>query len=215
MLTKFKTNKFLSRSESTLQRAAPPAKRGGVSRLKTELRTFQKSCISHFVLTFAFGLMFAVGISAQTPTPTVQPTPQNPQTVPTPTPPVELPQNVPPIEPNFESPNRPLPSAERVGVDVSEQTPMTLNEAIALALENNTDIETSRIDVQISEFDLTAARGVYDPRLTGESFFQRSTTPTASTLGSSTGATTTTAFTNNLGLKFRLWTKNRKGKGLD
>lgn len=114
--------------------------------------------------------------------------------------PAELPLPPPPIEPNFEAPNRPLPSAERIGVDVTEQTPLTLNEAVALALENNTDIEASRIDVRLSEFDLTAARGAFDPRIAGQSFYERARTPTASTLGSATGATNTTNFTGNFGL---------------
>jgi HAE1 family hydrophobic/amphiphilic exporter-1 len=112
----------------------------------------------------------------------------------------DLPPEPPQIAPDYEAPLRPLPSNERVGVDVSEQTPLSLQEALALALENNNEIETSRVDVRVSEFDLRAARGVYDPRLTGESYFQRAVTPTASTLGSSNGATTSTGIVSNLGL---------------
>ena len=94
----------------------------------------------------------------------------------------ELPADPPPVAPNFEAPARPLPSAERVGVDVTNQTPITLNEAIALALQNNNDIDSSRIDVKIAEFNLTAARGAYDPLLSNESFFESRTTPTSSTI---------------------------------
>jgi outer membrane protein TolC len=97
--------------------------------------------------------------------------------------PAELPTEPPPVAPNFEAPQRPLPSAERVGVDVSNQMPLTLNEAIALALANNNDIDGSRINVQIAEFNLQAARGVYDPIISSESYFESRVTPTSSTLG--------------------------------
>jgi outer membrane protein TolC len=97
--------------------------------------------------------------------------------------PAELPTEPPPIAPNFEAPARPLPSAERVGVDMADQTPLTLNDAIALALANNNDIDGSRIDVQVAEYNLTAARGVYDPVFSSESFFESRVTPTSSTLG--------------------------------
>ncbi|HEY0077239.1 MAG TPA: TolC family protein [Pyrinomonadaceae bacterium] len=97
--------------------------------------------------------------------------------------PAELPSDPPPIAPNFEAPPRPLPSAERVGVDITNQTPLTLNQAIALALQNNNDIDGSRIDVQIAEFNLNAARGVYDPVFASENYFESRVTPTSSTLG--------------------------------
>jgi outer membrane protein TolC len=96
--------------------------------------------------------------------------------------PAELPSDPPPVAPNFEAPSRPLPSAERVGVDIANQTPITLNDAIGLALKNNNDIDSSRIDVKIAEYNLTAARGVYDPVLSSESFFESRTTPTSSTI---------------------------------
>ncbi|MDQ3801905.1 MAG: TolC family protein [Acidobacteriota bacterium] len=99
------------------------------------------------------------------------------------TPTTDLPTEPPPVAPNFEAPLRPLPSAERVGVDVMNQLPLTLDEAIRLALQNNNDVDSSRIDVQIAEFNLRAARGVYDPLLGGESYYERRTTPTASTIG--------------------------------
>jgi HAE1 family hydrophobic/amphiphilic exporter-1 len=84
-----------------------------------------------------------------------------------------------------------LPSAERVGVDVSEQLPLSLNEAIALALRNNNDIDGSRINVEIAEFNLNAARGVYDPLFSTESYYESRTTPTSSTIsGGANGSVT-------------------------
>ena len=97
--------------------------------------------------------------------------------------PAELPVEPPPVAPNFEAPTRPLPSAERIGVDITNQLSLSLNDAIALALRNNNDIDGSRIDVEIAEYGLRAARGVYDPVLSSEPFFERRTTPTASTIG--------------------------------
>jgi len=105
--------------------------------------------------------------------------------------PAELPPDPPPVAPNFEAPSRPLPSAERVGVDVAEQLPLTLNEAIALALQNNNDIDGSRINVEIAEFNLNAARGVYDPLFSSESYYESRTTPTSSTIsGGANGSVT-------------------------
>ena len=117
------------------------------------------------------------------------------------TPTTDLPTEPPPVAPNFEAPMRPLPSAERVGVDVMNQLPLTLDEAIRLALQNNNDVDSSRIDVQIAEFNLRAARGVYDPRLAGESYYERRTTPTASTIGGagSSGSITQSDIRTNLG----------------
>jgi outer membrane protein len=100
--------------------------------------------------------------------------------------PAELPQEPPPVAPGYEAPPRPLPSAERVGVDASDVTPLSLREAITLALENNNDIDASRIDVEMAEFDLKGARGVYDPLISSESYFERRVTPVSSIIGGGT-----------------------------
>jgi outer membrane protein TolC len=96
--------------------------------------------------------------------------------------PAQLPADPPPISPNFKAPDRPLPPSDRVGVDVSNQVPLSLNQAIAMALQNNNDIDASRIDVKIAEFNLQSSRGVYDPVFSTESFYERKTTPTSSTV---------------------------------
>ncbi|MDT5293503.1 MAG: hypothetical protein QOJ76_383, partial [Acidobacteriota bacterium] len=96
--------------------------------------------------------------------------------------PAELPTEPPPVAPNFEAPARPLPSAERVGVDMASQTALTLNDAIALALQNNNDIDGSRIDVQVAEYNLQAALGVYDMVFSSENYYESRTTPTSSTI---------------------------------
>jgi outer membrane protein TolC len=116
------------------------------------------------------------------------------------TPPAALPDDPPPVAPNFEAPVRPLPSVERVGVDVTNQLPMTLEEAITLALRNNNDIDASRNDVQIAEFNLKGARGVYDPLLASENYYESLTTPTASAIGGAVnGAVTQTRYFGSAG----------------
>ncbi|MGI8789182.1 MAG: TolC family protein [Pyrinomonadaceae bacterium] len=105
--------------------------------------------------------------------------------------PATLPVEPPPIAPNYEAPIRPLPSAERVGVDITNQMPLTLDEAITLALQNSNDIDISRNDVQIAEFNLRAARGIYDPNFVNQSYYESATTPTASTIGGATNGSVT------------------------
>ncbi len=53
--------------------------------------------------------------------------------------------------------------------------------------------------MKLAEFDLRAARGVYNPTISSESFFERSVTPTASSLGGgSNGSVQQTNLTGNL-----------------
>lgn len=90
---------------------------------------------------------------------------------------------------------------ERVGVETPDALPLSLNEAIKLALENNNDIRTSRIDVEKAEHKLTSARGAYDPQLFSETYFERSSTPIASFIGGSdTGSIKQRDFTSQIGL---------------
>jgi HAE1 family hydrophobic/amphiphilic exporter-1 len=76
----------------------------------------------------------------------------------------------------------PLPSLARVGVDTADQQPLSLRETIALALQNNKDIEVARDNVKIAEFDLLTARGSYDPRISAQTYFERILQPATSVL---------------------------------
>ncbi len=117
------------------------------------------------------------------------------------TPAAGLPTEPPPIAPDFEAPARPLPSAERVGVDNADQLPLTLEKAIEMALQNNNNIDISRNNVQVAEFNLRGARGVYDPLITSENYYESATTPTASAIGGAVnGAVTQTRFFNSAGV---------------
>ena len=102
-------------------------------------------------------------------------------------------ENVPSIAPQFESDDKTLPDLGLVGVDMMRQKPLSLKEAITLALENNKDIEVSRQNVRIAEFDLQSVRGFYEPRFTGQTFYERATVPNVS-IFSRTRTTTTGSF---------------------
>ena len=78
--------------------------------------------------------------------------------------------------------NQLLPPLSRIGVDTNDQQPMTLREAIALALVNNKDIEVSRDNVKIAEYDLLSTRGAYDPRFSSQTYYEKLKTPATSFL---------------------------------
>ena len=121
---------------------------------------------------------------------------------PTPTPLVEQKVQVETIAPEFRAQQTPLPDLSRVGVEADRQQPLSLRDAISLALENNRDIEVARQNVRIAEFDLTGARGAYDPRLTSASYFERINTPVSSFLaGGSDGVTTVSDYTTTARLE--------------
>ncbi|MBX7172357.1 MAG: TolC family protein [Pyrinomonadaceae bacterium] len=142
-------------------------------------------------------LLLGGGILAQTPTPTPAPKVDTSRQVPT----TKLPDEPPPIAPNFEAPVRPLPSAERVGVDLTNQLSLTLEEAIERALKNNNDIEASRTQVKIAEFGLRSVQAVYDPKFSSENYYESATTPVASTIGGAVnGALTQKRLFNSAGL---------------
>jgi HAE1 family hydrophobic/amphiphilic exporter-1 len=70
-------------------------------------------------------------------------------------------------EPTFTAaqprPVPPMPSLARIGITGGETRPMSLNDAIRRALENNNEIEFARADVRIAESFLNSLRGFYEP----------------------------------------------------
>jgi HAE1 family hydrophobic/amphiphilic exporter-1 len=178
-----------------------------IIRLRTTFISFFRIV---FITAAAVLLMNDVRAQVPAPSPTAtpiieaSPTPENPQ------PPVEdaqkvQPENlqgVPAVAPNYESNDLNLPQLGRVGVDLMDQRPLTLREAITLALENNKDIEVTRQNVRISEFDLRAADGFYQPRFLAQTFYERSVTPTASFFGGgANGEITQSGLTSNVQLQ--------------
>ena len=78
----------------------------------------------------------------------------------------------------------------RIGVMVEAQ--IDLKQAIALALANNHDIESSRIDREETVYSLKGARGLYDPVIGATAQWLKQNLATASSLGgSATGAVLT------------------------
>ena len=109
--------------------------------------------------------------------------------------PAEAHLEVPQVAPDFRAEAGPFPALERVGVDMGEQRALSVRDVIEMALANNKDIEVARENVRAAEFDLQAARGVYDPRFLTSTYYERTETPAASFLsGTSTGAVTQSGF---------------------
>src|SRR4030095_3747622 len=71
-----------------------------------------------------------------------------------------------PREPNIPAfqaqPMPPLPDMTRLGV-TNTSLPLSLNDAIKKALENNNDIEVARDDVRFAETQLRSLEGIFDP----------------------------------------------------
>jgi HAE1 family hydrophobic/amphiphilic exporter-1 len=98
-----------------------------------------------------------------------------------------------------ENQQRPMPEMNRVGVDMNRQRPLSLRDALSLALEHNKDIEVARENVRIAEFELLGAKGVYDPRLNTAAFYERVKSPISSFLsGGQDGSTTQSNFAGSL-----------------
>jgi len=72
--------------------------------------------------------------------------------------------------------------APRVGVD-APALPVTLDDVIRRALENNADVAIARIDTSIAAENILSAKGAYDPRLMPLVSFQRAVNASASALG--------------------------------
>jgi HAE1 family hydrophobic/amphiphilic exporter-1 len=81
-------------------------------------------------------------------------------------------------------PVRPFRLPARVGVFADVQ--ITLAQALANALASNNDIDASRINREISGYNLTGARGLFDPTVGAVSQFLKQVSPVASSLGGST-----------------------------
>jgi outer membrane protein TolC len=81
-------------------------------------------------------------------------------------------------------PVRPFVLAPRIGVSTDKE--LTLQDALAMALANNKDIDGSRIDRDKAMNNVLGAKGYFDPRVGGTSSFQKNVAPVASSLGGST-----------------------------
>jgi outer membrane protein TolC len=101
-----------------------------------------------------------------------------------------------PVIPQFQP--RPLPpvlSLSRLGVG-SDTLPLSLNDSIKRALENNNDIEVARDDVRFAETQVRALEGIFDPVFAVTPTYDKRISPQQSSLGGSgsTGTTSTTTY---------------------
>lgn len=109
---------------------------------------------------------------------------------------------VPPVASDFRATQKPLPELSRVGVDMNQQRPLALRDALSMALANNKDIEVARENVRIAEFDLQGARGIYDPRFNMTAFYERAENPISSFLsGGQNGSTIQSDYTGTARLE--------------
>jgi len=110
-------------------------------------------------------------ITPPVPQPTVDPTAQEPR-----------PPNFPDVQ---QHPVPPLPDLTRIGVVNSNVLPLSMNDAIRKALQNNNDIEVARDDVRFAETQLRSLYGVYDPIFSITPQIIQNITPQQSSLGGS------------------------------
>jgi HAE1 family hydrophobic/amphiphilic exporter-1 len=126
-----------------------------------------------FRAPLALPITFSIALAQQTPAPPVPPVPQATMS--------SRPNStlVPPV--------RPFRLPPRTGIET--QMEISLDQTLAMALANNKDIESARIDKIESDYTLTAAQGAYDPQLAVTAYWEQQITPIASALGgSSTGS---------------------------
>src|SRR5687768_4673892 len=106
--------------------------------------------------------------------------------------------NIPQFQPR---PLPPIPSLTRLGVG-TETLPLSLNDSIKRALENNNDIEVARDDVRFAETQLRALEGIFDPVFSINPRYDKRISPQQSSLGggTDTGTTSTTTYSFNPGI---------------
>ncbi|HEV2201788.1 MAG TPA: TolC family protein [Bryobacteraceae bacterium] len=90
-------------------------------------------------------------------------------------------------QPTLVPPVREFRLPPRVGV--FGEARLSLDQALAMALANNNDIDASKIDREEADYALLGAHGLFDPTIGGASAWQKQVLPVASALGgSATGA---------------------------
>ncbi len=94
----------------------------------------------------------------------------------------------------------------RIGTDPTQTKPLSLNEAIRRALENNNNIEVAKNDVKYAEAQLRSLLGTYDPLITVSPTYNNNIQPQTSTLGGAdlSGVTKSNSFTVNSSFNHQL-----------
>ncbi len=100
-----------------------------------------------------------------------------------------------PVIPEFQArPLPPVPPLTRIGVN-NETVPLSLNDAIKRALENNNDIEVARDDVRFAETQLRALEGIFDPVFAITPQYDKRISPQQNQLSGGSGASGTLSTT--------------------
>ena len=71
---------------------------------------------------------------------------------------------VPNIAPGFSAPVNAVPNGELVGVQQQPFVGIALQDAIAMALQRNTDLAIAQSNHRIANYQIVAAQGAYDVR---------------------------------------------------
>lgn len=98
-----------------------------------------------------------------------------------------------PAETIIEKSSEPNSSNERaraISQTVGEQPkPLSLREAVEMALQNNPDVQISQKNVRVAELDLESARGAFDTRLAASTAFERAKNPLTNSIFSTGDST--------------------------
>ncbi len=81
------------------------------------------------------------------------------------------------------APKNSIAPESRVGVESTKRLPMSMRDAVTMALENNRDIAIERENVRLNEWDAKATRGFYDPTFNASLNYQRQNAPVTSLFG--------------------------------
>jgi outer membrane protein TolC len=107
--------------------------------------------------------------------------------LPTPPLPLVLPP-VPDVAPGYAAPPQAqLPNGSLVGVDAEPFVGIKLDDAIAMALQRNTDLAVAQSNQRISNYQIIAAQGAYDVKFQLAPQFQRSSTAAVSSFEAGPG----------------------------
>jgi len=103
------------------------------------------------------------------------------------------------------------PSAlTRVGVQAADTLPLSLEDAIKRALENNNDIEISRTNVRIGETNIRSQLGIFDPVFTASPNYTRNNTTGSSATNDMRANANVTQFIRPGGGNYQVFFNNQR-----
>ena len=94
---------------------------------------------------------------------------------------------VPTVAPGFSAPVNPLPNGELVGVQQQPFVGLTLQDAIAMALQRNTDLAIAQSNRRIAAYQIVSAQGAYDVRFQLVPSYSHSVSPAVSSFQTGPG----------------------------